>query len=135
MSQTPQDRGREWEHELARLVGGRVQVGSGNQVHIPLDVAGNTIIWSAKHTDALSFRISKAVIEEARMSVIGPAAGSQGRIDIIGYKLGDGTMRADLDLLELIAWLREPPQLLPATQQERLRHTARTPTLLRDDLS
>lgn len=131
-AKTPQDLGREWESELARLVGGKVQKGSGNQVHIPLDVAGHTIIWSAKHTTHASFSISKRIIDEARMSVLGPAAGALDRIDIIGYKLGDGTMRADLDLMEMIAWIREPPQLIPASKTDNIRATARVPSILRD---
>lgn len=132
MPKTPQELGYEWEQDLARLVGGRVQKGSGSQVHIPLDVAGHTIIWSAKHTIHNSFSVSKKIIDEARLSVQGPAAASLDRIDILAYKMGDGTMRADLDLLQMLAWIREPPALIPASKQDQIRATARTPGLLRD---
>lgn len=129
---TPQEKGYEWEREGARLVGGQLQRGSGNRCYARLDVSGYEILWSFKHTEHASFRVSREIIDEARMATNGPEGIKPNTIDIIAYKLGDGTMRGDLDLMQLIAWIREPPALIPATRQDQLRATAKRPPYLRD---
>lgn len=129
---TPQEMGMDWERELARLVGGRIQPGSGNLIQARGDVSGDGLLWTAKHTIHLSSPVTKAAIEDARTMASGPSLASMGAEVVFGYQLGDGTMRADLSLLQLIAWLREPPALIAATKQDSIRHTARTPSALRD---
>lgn len=133
MPKTPQELGYEWEHELARLVGGRVQKGSGNLIIARGDVAGRAaLLWSAKFSTHLSSPVTKVAIEDAKTMASGPEVGIAHDV-VFGYKLGDGTMRADLDLLQLIEWLREPPSIIPATKQDAIRATARRPTMLRDE--
>lgn len=131
MPDSAQDRGRAWERELARLVGGRLQKGSGNRCYAKLDVAGRQIIWSAKHTDDLSFRLSRADFDEARQAVMGPSGIDPTIMPILGIHMGDNTMLASLDLMELIAWIREPPEIIAPTKRDQLRATAKVPPMMR----
>lgn len=127
MSETPQDRGREWERNLARIVGAQLVKGSGNTFYARGDVRGREIIWSAKHTDHLSSPVNNAVIADARSMALGPTGTNHGALDIVAYQIGNGVMRADLDLRELVEMLKAPPELIPASSQDNLRYTARTP--------
>jgi hypothetical protein len=129
---TPQEEGYAWERQGAADLGAQLQVGSGNRSYAPLDAAGYELLVSFKYTGAIRSPIDKQAIEEARAAVLGARSASPGRIDIIGYKLGDGTRRADLDWMQFIAWIKEPPTLVPATKQENLRHSARLPSSARD---
>lgn len=129
---TPQDRGRQWEKDGAKLVGGRLVKGSGNSFHARGDVKnGGQIVWSFKHTIHNSFSVTRDIIEDARSMALGPMAADSSIIDVLAYKMGDGTMRGDLDLMTLIAWIAQPPEILPATKTDSIRATARTPNLLR----
>lgn len=129
--ETPQDRGRQWEHDLVGLVGGKVQRGSGNRVYARLDVDGRDVLWSAKHTDHLSWSLSRAVFDDARSAVLGPTSIKPDLTTIIATKLGDGTMIASLDLLELIAWIRKPPALIEPTREDAIKATAKVPPFMR----
>lgn len=131
MPETPQDLGREWERVGARIVGGRLVPGSGNAFYARGDVRGLELVWSFKHTIHLSSPVTNAVIADARSMALGPHGTNHGALDIIAYKLGNGVMRADLDLRELVALLKAPPELIPADKQDNLRHTARTPPHMR----
>jgi hypothetical protein len=126
MTETPQDRGRDWEREGARLV-----KGSGNLFYARGDVRGRELVWSFKHTDSARSPVDHFVIVDARSMALGPTGTNHGALDIIAYQLGNGMRRADLDLAELVALLQAPPELIPATKQDNLRHTARTPPHLR----
>lgn len=130
---TPQQLGREWEREGAGIVGGKLVKGSGNLYYARGDVkSGGEIIWSFKHTIHQRSPVDLDVIADARSMALGPHGTNFGAVDLIAYKLGDGTMRADLDLMQLLAWIRQPPELIAPTKQDVLRHTARTPPYMRD---
>ncbi len=132
MSETPQEAGRRWERELAMIVGGKLQPGSGNAYYARGDLAnGGAIIWSAKATIHNSFSVSRAVIDDARTMALGPGSASSDVVDVLAYRLGDGTMRADLDLMQLVAWIAAPPEIVPASSMDGTRKAARTPSLLR----
>ena len=131
-SMTPQDRGRQWEQELCRLVGGRQSVGSGNQVNSVLDVGVNgLLVIEAKSTEHESFRVTTDLLEHVANQAGGMAAGS--RADwMLAIRLGAAQRRVALvDLDVLVGWLREPPGLLEATPRQRMRAAARAPSLLR----
>lgn len=130
---TPQDLGYAWEREGVADLGVQLQMGSGNRAYAPLDASGRELLVSFKYTSHLRSPVDRRVIEEARAAVIGARSASPGRIDIIGYKLGDGTTRADLDWMQLIAWIKEPPEIVAATKTESLRHSARLPSSMRED--
>jgi hypothetical protein len=129
---TPQELGYAWERQGAADLGASLQIGSGNRSYAPLDAAGHELLVSFKYTSAIRSPIDRQAIEEARAAVLGARSASPGRIDVIGYKLGDGTTRADLDWMQFIAWIKEPPSIVPATKQESLRHSARLPSSARD---
>lgn len=131
MPETPQDRGREWERIGAKIVGGKLIQGSGNLFYARGDVRGLELVWSFKHADHLRSPVNNAVIVDARTMALGPTGTNHGALDIIAYRLGNGVMRADLDLRELVALLQAPPELIPASPQDNLRHTARTPPHMR----
>jgi hypothetical protein len=125
---TPQEKGYEWEREGATDLGAHLQTGSGNRAYAPLDASGREILVSFKYHDGLRSPVDHKVIAEARNAVLGARSASPDRIDIIGYQLGNGMKRADLDWMQFIAWIKEPPQIVEATPTERLRHTARLPS-------
>jgi hypothetical protein len=130
---TPQELGRQWERDGVKIVGGSLVKGSGNAYYARGDLKnGGEIVWSFKYASHMTSPVNGPVIEDARTMALGPTGTNFGAVDVIAYKLGDGTMRADLDLMQLIAWIKEPPTIVAATPQDNLRHTARTPSILRD---
>lgn len=133
MSKTPQELGFEFDYELARLIQGVRHVGSGNQAFQRLDASGHTLIFSGKYTSHASFSIKESDLDETLRAAIGPEAASTGLIPILATKFASGRIIATLDLLQLLDWIKSPPDLLPATKQENLRRTARTPAILRGD--
>ncbi len=126
-----QNRGREWEREVAALVGGKLQPGSGNRVEAQLDVSSGLLLCECKHTDAASFSLSSKVWDAVREASSGSSSATYAqtmlavRLGATGHRLGV------VDLDTLVEWLRQPPALLSATQNSELRRLARTPTLLR----
>ncbi len=126
-----QDRGREFEREVAELVGGKLQPGSGNRVEAQLDVSGGLILIETKHTDAASFSITSKIWDAVREASSGSSSATYSmtmlavRLGATGHRLGV------VDLALLADWLRAPPELLPSAPGSELRRLARTPTLLR----
>lgn len=129
-----QDRGRAWDTEVARRVGGRRQRGSGNRVYAQLDAASGLLVVSGKHTDADSIRLTQGMVDEAAKAVLGPEAMQGGYDAVLALHMGTDLRSpalAVLDLDLLISWLKRPPEIVPATAQESLRATARVPPYLR----
>ncbi len=128
---TAQDRGREFEREVAALFGGRLQPGSGNRVEAQLDVNGGLILCETKHTDAASFSITSKIWDAVREASSGSSSATYSmtmlavRLGATGHRLGV------VDLDALVDWIRRPPGLLPSAPGSELRRLARTPTLLR----
>lgn len=60
-----QQAGTDYEKKLAKLVGGRLQPGSGNMWFAKGDISTRAVKWWLKHTGKLSFTISKAILNEA----------------------------------------------------------------------
>lgn len=128
---TPQEKGAEWEIELARLVGGRRTTGSGNRSWAVCDINSGLLVIEAKHTDAESFRVTPAILDDIARQALGPSAGSAAS-GILAIRVGAQKRRlAVVDLDELAGWLRAPPGLISATPNDELRARARTPSLLR----
>ncbi len=128
---TPQDRGRSWEREVAELVEGRLQPGSGNRVEAQLDVRSGLLLVECKHTDAASFSLSTKVWDAVREASTGSSTASYAQT-ILALRLGaSGHRLGVVDLDDLVSWIREPPALLPAMHSSELRRLARTPTILR----
>lgn len=130
MPETPQEQGRRWEREGMKLVGGRLMPGSGNQAYALGDGrTGAEIVWSFKHTIHGRSPVDASVIEDARHMALD--SGSTGMADVIAYKLGNGMQRADLDLMQLLAWIAKPPEIVPATSNAAVHQTAKTPPFMR----
>lgn len=132
-SPTPQELGFQWDYDLAKLVQGERHVGSGNRAYQRLDASGHTLILSGKHTIHRSFSIAENDLDEMVRATLGPEAATGGVIPILATKFGSGRMIATLDLLQLLEWIRQPPELVPASKQDGIRRTARTPSFLRED--
>lgn len=128
---TPQEKGAEWENEVASLTGGKRTTGSGNRAWSVCDINSGLVVIEAKHTDAESFRVTETILDDIARQALGPSAGSAAS-GVLAVRVGERKRRlAVVDLDELVGWLREPPALLPSTPQDRLRASARVPSLLR----
>lgn len=133
-TETAADRGRAWDYELARRIGGTRQKGSGNTVYAKLDARGQDVVVSGKHTDAASLRLTPEMIDEARRAVLGPESASAGTDSFIAVHFGPnlkGPALAVIDLDLLLRWISAPPEIVPASKQDSLRHTASVPPFLR----
>lgn len=127
----PQRRGRDWEREVAELVGGKLQPGSGNRVEAQLDVSGGLLLIEAKYTDAASFSLSTKVWDAVREASTGSSSATYTQT-MLAVRLGaSGHRLGVVDLDTLISWIRERPTLLPPAPSSELRRIARTPTILR----
>lgn len=62
---TPQERGREFEDELALEFGLDVVPGSGSQWHSKLDITGKGARWSLKYTEGHSVPLTAVDLYEA----------------------------------------------------------------------
>lgn len=128
---TPQQRGARWEIQGAKDLGGKRTVGSGNRPYSILDVNAGLVVAEFKHTAAESFRVTPQILDDIARQALGPSSGSHAS-GILAIEVGERRRHlAVVDWDELVGWLRAPPALLEATPQDRLRATARTPSLLR----
>lgn len=134
MSETAQDRGRFFEALWAKLFGVEVQKGSGSVWYAKLDVADSQILWSCKHTDAESFRVSRPVMKEAQEAVTGQGGVGGKIIPGLAYRTGDGELYVTLlaeDFLRL-AESGDIQYVEPSKANAKLARS-RVPQLLRSD--
>lgn len=75
---TPQQEGRDYETELAERYGGRAQPNSGATPRYKLDLKLGVLLFSAKHTQHESYRLTAADLQEALAGAAGP--GGRGEI-------------------------------------------------------
>lgn len=105
---TPQQRGYDFEDAWADLFGTSVQKGSGNLWYAKLDVPSGQMIWSLKHTDAESFRVTGDMIEEAIQAVYGPMGRGLGTIPAWAIQVGKDRRRlAMMEANDLVKLLTE----------------------------
>jgi hypothetical protein len=134
VADTPQGRGYELEDVWAKLFGVEVQKGSGSVWYAKLDVADAQILWSCKHTDNESFRISKSIMREAEEAVTGPGGVGGSVIPGLATRIESGdvfvTLRAE-DFLRLAdsGELKYVESLKATAKRAR----SKTPALLRED--
>ncbi len=130
--QTPQKLAAEWERDVAAIFGGVRQAGPGARGQLRLDVAGHQLVIEAKDTKHESFSVMTEMLEKALDRALGPASAAPGVTPIVAVRLGAARRRlAVVDLDVLAGWLAQPPGLVPASSQDKLRATARTSSLLR----
>ena len=129
-----QERGYEWDRELARRIGGKAHKGSGNRPYQVLDASVGSLVISGKHTDAESMRLTAGVVDEATRAVLGPESAAAGRSSLIAVHFGfdmSGPALAVADLDTVLSWLKSPPQIIPASTQESVRASIRMPPSMR----
>jgi hypothetical protein len=130
---TSQELGRDFDYELADLIGGKRVKGSGNRSYAKLDARGTQIAVEGKYTDAESFRVTEGLLDKIARAVLGPEATYSSDVAaFLVVKIGpNGRPKAVIDLALLLEWIASPPELVEATSQDRLRATAKTPPFLR----
>lgn len=128
----PQERGKRFEEYVAKTTNGRRTPGSGNRPTSILDINSGLLVIECKSTLAESFRVTEKILDDIARQALGPSAGSMAT-GALAIEVGVRQRHLLLvDYEEALSWLRRPPELLPATSNERLRATARRPSLLRD---
>lgn len=99
--------GDEWEKELARKIGGKKTPASGSRWYSKLDVRGKKTLWSAKATEAASFRVDADMVREMQGSVNTPGALGMDVTPILAVRLGTGQEVAVVGLDDLLHLLSE----------------------------
>lgn len=115
------------------MIGGTCHPGSGNRIGWALDTSGHTIVVSGKYVDAKSFQVLETDLDEMLRATVGPEAVRSGTTPVLAARYRSGRSVAVMDLLQLVEWIRRPPELLPSSRNEAVRHTARVPPHLRTD--
>lgn len=122
--------GDEWEAELARKIGGRKVAASGAKWHSKLDVRGRRTIWSAKATEAASFRVDADMLREMRGSVATPGALGLDVTPILAVRTGSGDEVVVIQIDDFLALMSSEesyggPQIKPKSRD-------RSPQLFRE---
>ena len=127
------DAGRQFEDDMARLLGLDKVPGSGNQPWYKLDLgdAGNLLL-SLKWTGARTFTINQALLDEVDQAVVAP--GGVGG-DVLGGLLVGLNGRAILcmDASDMVRMLQEKRKFGVQTKADARRERAKTSILDRDD--
>jgi hypothetical protein len=131
--ESPQRTGRRFEAFWARVFGVEPTRGSGNQWHARLDVGDGAILWSCKHTDADSFRLSRELMREAEAAINGPGGVGGKTLPGIAVSL-DGEVYCVLRAEDFLRLLKtEGAAYIPPSRGEQKRSRSKIPALLRDD--
>ena len=128
----PQKTGRRFETFWASLFGVKPVKGSGSLWYAKLDVAdGGSILWSCKHTDDASFRVSKALFREAEDAVIGQ--GGVGGETIPGLAVSvDGEVIVALKAEDFLRMFKKNVKWIEPSKGEQKRARSQIPAILRE---
>lgn len=130
--ETPQKAGRRFEAFWASLFGVKPIKGSGSLWYAKLDVAdGGSILWSCKHTDNQSFRISRELMAEAQQAILGQGGVGGDTIPGIATSV-DGEVYVTLRADDFLRIFQEDSKWIPQSKGEEKRARSRIPSLLRD---
>jgi hypothetical protein len=128
----PQKTGRRFEKFWASLFGVKPVKGSGSLWYAKLDVSDASIMWSCKHTDDQSFRVSKELMREAEEAVLGQ--GGVGGETIPGLAVSvDGEVLVTLRAEDFLRLFQSQGKWIPKSKGEEKRARSRIPSLLRDE--
>ena len=129
----PQKTGRRFETFWASVFGVKPVKGSGALWYAKLDVAdGGSILWSCKHTDDASFRVSKALFREAEDAVIGQ--GGVGGDTIPGLAVSvDGEVIVALKAEDFLRMFKKNVKWIEPTKSEQKRARSKIPSILREE--
>jgi hypothetical protein len=129
---TPQKEGRRFEKFWANLFGVKPVKGSGSLWYAKLDVADASIMWSCKHTDDKSFRVSSDLMREAQEAVLGQ--GGVGGETIPGMAVSvDGDVYVTLRAEDFLSLFQKEGKWIPKSKGEEKRARSRIPSLLREE--
>lgn len=82
---TPQEQGRDYERDLAARLGGKAQPASGATPLFKLDLKLGCLLFSAKHTQHESYRLTAENLREALAGAQGP--GGRGEIPAMAIRM------------------------------------------------
>lgn len=121
-----QQAGIDYEERMAKVIGARVQPGSGNQWYAKLDLSGRGMLWSLKHTGKDFFRLSRAIMLEGIKAAVDEGCIPGWLVDIAGR---DYVIMLSEDFMMLM----EEEHKVVKQSKSRARHrAAAVPALLRD---
>lgn len=120
---TPQQRGRDYEEEVAKSLGGEPTKGSGNVWHTKLDFQNVSLVISCKYTEAESLRLTQDSLDEVIQAVDGPGGRGGDVVPGLATRVGgpDGTDFITLRAVDLIRLLREDAKAIPTTRAGDIR--------------
>jgi len=129
----PQKRGRRFESYWASLFGVKPIKGSGSLWYAKLDVAdGGSILWSCKHTEDQSFRMTKGLMREAQEAILGQ--GGVGGQTIPGMAISvDGEVFVTLRAEDFMALYQKDGKWIPKSKGEEKRARSKIPSILRNE--
>jgi hypothetical protein len=130
--ETPYNKGRQFEKDLADEFGLKLVPGSGSVWHSKLDLEGNNFRWSLKYTDGSTFPLNYTILREAYEVCYGPGGDGASPIWAIRIPMGDFILMRKEDFKDMqsgdITLIEEDrPQV--AARKKR----ASQPELLRED--
>ena len=129
--ESPQKAGRRFEAFWASLFGVEPVKGSGSLWYAKLDVNDASILWSCKHTDSQSFRISRELMAEVQQAILGQ--GGVGGETIPGIATSvDGEVYVTLRADDFLRIFQADSKWIPKSKGEEKRARSRIPSLLRD---
>lgn len=133
IDKTPQQNGRLFERYWANLFGVEPIRGSGNQWTSKMDVIDGAILWSLKHTQHDSFRVTKELMREVERAINGPGGIGGNTIPGIAVSLSGEpfvTLRAE-DFLRLLEG--DASKYLAPSKGEAKRSRSKVPQIMRED--
>lgn len=133
MEQTPQDRGRAFESEVADDFGLERVPGSGNRL-FKLDLTAGELRLSLKHTDSASVRVDERMLQELEDATSGPGGAGAHQTGALVVRIGAlDRVVAVIDWQDLVALLKsDAVGSIDSTKDEQRRAAVELPTLLRE---
>ena len=129
---TPQEKGFQFEEEFAQALGAEPTRGSGNQWFAKMDIGQAEILWSCKHTDNESFRMSKNLMREVQQAITGQ--GGVGGSTIPGMAVSvDGEIYCTIRAEDFLRLMQEEVKFVQPSKGEAKRQRAKVPKLLADE--
>lgn len=128
---TAQERGRELEREVAKLLGADLVPGSG-AFFSKMDVQGQGVLWSAKHSDSEHVKVNHHLFDECLAAIHGPGGLGGSYYPGVVTRCSDGLVIASLRLSDLADLLHERRPVSSKPSQTHVNLSRRTPSLLRD---
>jgi hypothetical protein len=132
--ESAQKTGYRFERYFAKIFGVSPTRGSGSQWTAKMDVGDGTILWSLKHTDAESFRVTQGLMREVIDAINGP--GGVGGDVIPGLAISvQGEIYTVLRADDLIAMLTsDEVGYIRPSKGEAKRRRARVPNMFKDEI-